>query len=37
MARYPSGVLPAPLGLRQPRIRSHRRLHLAFDAVPQAL
>jgi hypothetical protein len=37
MARHPSGVLPAPLGLRQLRIRFNRRLDLTLDSVPQTL
>ena len=37
MARHPSGVLPAPLGLLQLRIRFDRRLDLTLDAVPQPL
>src|SRR5437867_12130689 len=37
MARPPSGVLPAPLGLLQLRIRFDRRLELPLDAVPPPL
>src|SRR5439155_23730032 len=37
MARPPSGVLPAPLGLLQLRIRFDRRLALPLDAVPPPL
>jgi len=37
MARHPSGVVPAPLGLLQLRIRFDRRLDLPLDAVPQPL
>jgi hypothetical protein len=34
MARHPSGVLPAPLGLLQLRIRFDRRLDLTLHAGP---
>jgi hypothetical protein len=37
MARHPSGVLPAPRGLRQLRLRFNRRLDLTLDSVPQTL
>jgi hypothetical protein len=37
MARHPSRVLPATLGLGQFRIRVDRRLDLTLDAVPQSL